>query len=237
MIPRSPTAVFIFAGLVLGTLPAQTIRSSRVNDPNQHVCTDLRSSPYRRHLKYVLAELDLAPGDTVVDIGAGDGWWAQRMAAVVGETGKVNAAEVDEKKIARMRRKFAKIPQIRPYLCPPEGPGLAADSCDLVFLAQTYHHLPKDRVAYLRGLKKAVKPTGRICIIERYPDIAVRNKSHSTAPHELMAAAAKAGWVLLRFELIPNTNHYLTIFVQKELFHLERQQRRRRSGREPSPRS
>ncbi len=67
--------------------------------------------------------------------------------------------------------------------------------------------------------------------------LAVRNKSHSTAPHELMAAAAEAGWVLLRFELIPNTNHYLTMFVQKELFDLERHQRGRRQGRELSPRS
>ena len=59
-------------------------QSTRVTDPNQHVKTLGSGYPYRAKSEYVLRELDLRPGDAVVDIGAGDGWWAERMAALVG---------------------------------------------------------------------------------------------------------------------------------------------------------
>lgn len=205
-------------------------RSSRVADPKQHTTTGTRSSPYRKHRRYIIAELDLKPGDTVVDIGAGDGWWAQRMARGVGANGVVHAAEVSKRKVAQMKRRFTKMPQVKPYLCPLDRPGLPENSCDLAFLAQTYHHLPKDRVAYLRGLKRVIKPTGRLCIIERYLELGERKTTHGTKPNQLLAAAQKSGWVLVRFELLPKTNHYLSMFVQKELFKSERRGRQR--GRE-----
>ena len=207
----------------LGSLPGATStdswRSTRVTDPNQHVRTGTSGYPYRAKSKYVLKELDLKPGDVIVDIGAGDGWWANHMAKFVGDKGIIHASEVEKKKVNRMKEKFTDIPQIKPYLCETDSTNLPENSCELAFLSQTYHHLnPDGRVDYLRHLCKVVKPIGRVCVIEKYSEIATRHKSHGTPLSRLVKQAEEAGWIPVRYELMTGTYHYIAIFVQKDLF-------------------
>lgn len=200
------------------TMPAEWHQSTRVVSPDQHVCTIKGGYPYREKSDYVMRELDLRPGDVVVDIGAGDGWWTERMAELVGPNGKVYAAEVDQKLVDRMLDKYD-TPQIKPYLCETDGTGLPENSCDLAFLSKTYHHLNEDsHVAYLRHLRKVVKLTGRVCIIEKYTAIRGDRKEHAWPPDLLIEQAQEAGWVPVRYELITGTNHYIAFFVQKDLF-------------------
>ena len=207
--------------------------STRITDPKQHGYAEAGRYPFRAQSDYILEQLDLQPGDTVVDIGAGDGWWSERMVKFVGDQGVVHAAEVSERLVDRMQGRFADDPRIKPYLCPTDGTGLPENSCDLAFIAQTYHHLDADgRVRYLRHLKKVLRPTGRFCVVEKHSGISTRSPDHGTHPDELLAVAAKAGWVLVRYELMPRTYHYLAIFAQKEMFSAEppRPRRGRRGG-------
>ncbi len=166
-----------------------------------------------------MKELDLRSGDVVVDIGAGDGWWAERMADVMGREGIVYAAEVKRKLVDKMKEQYAGRPQIRPYLTAKESTQLPNGSCDLAFFSQVYHHLPeKKRVDYLCHLQKVVKGTGRLAIIEKYPTLATRYKTHGTRISSLALQAEQAGWVLVRYQLLPRTYHYLAIFVKRDLF-------------------
>jgi len=125
--------------LILISVPtgtyADTVQSTRVIDPNQYACTGGDGYPYRRKSEYVLKELDLKVGDVVVDIGAGDGWWAEKMAKFIGSEGTIHASEVAQKKVDKMKEKFADLPQIKPYLCPTDSTGLTDNSCDLAFLS------------------------------------------------------------------------------------------------------
>ena len=204
------------------TTPSEWYRSTRVVSPDQHACTGKGGYPYREKSDYVLRELDLRPGDVVVDIGAGDGWWAERMAALVGPKGVIYASEVEQKLVDKMEDRFADVPQVKPYLCKTDSTGLPENSCDLVFLSKTYHHLPSDgHVAYLRHLRKVVKPTGRVCIIEKYPAITGERKEHAWPLSLLIQEAEEAGWFPVRYELMTGTHHYIVIFVQKDLFPVE----------------
>ena len=202
---------------------AESGRSTRVTDPDQHACVVPGGYPYRERADYVLGELDLQPGDVVVDVGAGDGWWTERMAKFVAPEGVVHASEVDQKKVDKMKERLADLPQVKPYLCPTHGTGLPENSCDLAFLSKTYHHLPDDsHVDYWRHLAKVVKPTGRVSVIERHTELSTgRSKAHGWSPGLLAQQAEEAGWILVRYELITGTYHYVAVFVQKHLFPLE----------------
>ena len=194
--------------------------STRVTDEKQHVRKVKGGYPYREKTDYVLWELDLKFGDVVADIGAGDGFWAEKMAKVVGPNGIVYAGEVAQDKVDKMKKRFADVPQVKPYLCPTDGPGLDENTCDLVFLSKTYHHLDKEgQVDYLDDLRSVVKPTGRLVVIEHYQELATgRMKDHSWSPGLLTQQAEQGGWILVRSELITGTHHFMAIFVQKELF-------------------
>lgn len=201
---------------------AESGQGTRVTDPKQHVRTGEVRYPYRGKVQYVFKELDLQGGEVVVDIGAGDGWWSERMAKHVGEEGIIYAAEVDEEKVEKMKDKYADAPQIKPYLTETESTGLAENSCDVAFFSQVYHHLDRNtEVDYLHHLRRVVKPTGRLVVIEKYAEIATRAKSHGTQLSELVKQAEEAGWIPVRCELMTGSYHYIAIFVQRDLFPAE----------------
>ena len=199
---------------------ADSGESTRVTDGEQHACTESGGYPYRSKSDYVLGELDLKPGDVIVDIGAGDGWWAELMAAKIGDEGTIHAAEVAQDKVDQMKKRFADRSQVKPYLCPTDGTGLPENSCDLAFLSKTFHHFDKDgKVEYLRHLLKVVKPTGRLCVIEHHTLLATgKAAEHAWKPGLLMQQAEEAGWITVRYELITGTYHFMAIFVAKDLF-------------------
>ena len=177
-------------------------------------------SGYREAADYVVKRLGLRRRSVVVDIGAGDGWWASKMAEKLGPKGVIHAGEIEQKKVDTMKEKWEAVPQIKPYLCPTDGTGLEENSCDLAFISKTYHHFDKDtNVDYLRHLKKVIRPAGRVVIIERHGDLASgRGKEHSVQPGLLAYQAEQAGWMLLRCELIPGSDHFMATFVKPQDF-------------------
>ncbi len=215
---------------------AESHESTRISDKSQHRRQGSESYPYRAKSNYILKELDLKPGDVLVDIGAGDGAWAEKFAKFVGTSGKIHAAEVEEKKVAKMKEKFADTPQINPYLIKTDGTGLPENSCDIAFFSQAYHHLNKDgHVDYLKGLRKVIKPTGRVVIIEKYTEIGVGAGTHGTRLSRLVRQAEDAGWVPVRLELITGTYHYIAILAQKELFPPEPAKKKKKPSDKPKP--
>ncbi|MHC4582228.1 MAG: class I SAM-dependent methyltransferase [Planctomycetota bacterium] len=221
----------IFLTLIAGpaVVCADSDESTRIVDAGQHALAGGGRNQYRQKSEYVLKELDLREGDIVADIGAGDGWWARQMARFVGAEGAIHAGEIEQKKVDDMKEKCADSPQVKPCLIPLDGTALPENSCDLAFLSKTYHHFNKGgHVDYLRHLHKVVKPTGRLCVIERYRAIpgGARAKEHGWSPGLLMQQAAEADWICVRCELITGTYHFMAIFVQKELFPPEPERRR-----------
>lgn len=116
-----------------------------------------------------IAALNVQPGQLVADIGAGSGYFTLRLARAVGEKGTVFAIDVASGMLDYLRQRLAKerIENVRVLQVPPHDPLLRDGSLDLIFVCNTYHHL-EEREVYLRKLRKALKPNGRLVIIDFY---------------------------------------------------------------------
>jgi ubiquinone/menaquinone biosynthesis C-methylase UbiE len=117
----------------------------------------------------VIQALDLQDGQIVADIGAGSGYFTVRLARAVAPKGMVFAVDTEEGMLDYLRQRLDKeaIQNVRTMLVPPHDPLLVDGSLDLAFLCNTYHHL-EDRDVYLRKLRKALKPTGQLVIVDFY---------------------------------------------------------------------
>lgn len=116
----------------------------------------------------VMDVLGIKPGVAVADIGAGSGWFTVRAARRVGKTDNVYAVEINPSYVRHIRRRAAKekLPNIRTVLGKPDDPKLAPRSVDVVLLLKTYHEIAKP-IALLRKLREAMRPGGRLGIIDK----------------------------------------------------------------------
>ena len=115
----------------------------------------------------VLDALDLRPGQTVCDIGAGPGYFALRAAGRVGKGGRVFAVDVDARILDALRARIEKahVENVTPVLGLGTEPLLPPQSCDVVLIIDVYHHFP-ERPAYLRRLVGLLRAGGRLVAID-----------------------------------------------------------------------
>ena len=111
--------------------------------------------------------LALRPGMTVADIGAGSGYYTVRLARHVGAEGKVYATDIQVGMLSLIQRRAAmeKLTNIVPVLGVPDDPKLPPGSVDLALMVDVYHELAAPQ-AFVRRLREALKPDGRLVLIE-----------------------------------------------------------------------
>ena len=114
-----------------------------------------------------LAIMKVAPGSSVADIGAGSGYFTERLARLVGPTGKVYAADIQAGMLDLIRARLARerISNVSLILSAPADPKLPAQSIDLALMVDVYHEL-HDPQAVLGHLHDALKPGGRLVLVE-----------------------------------------------------------------------
>jgi ubiquinone/menaquinone biosynthesis C-methylase UbiE len=110
----------------------------------------------------VVQALDLKRTQTIADIGAGSGYFARRIAPHVAV---VYAVDVDQKLLAIARAKSPS--NVKTILAAPDDPRLPAGSIDTVFICDVLHHI-ENRPAYYARLAEALKPGGRIVVVDFY---------------------------------------------------------------------
>lgn len=113
----------------------------------------------------VIQALQLKPDAVVADIGAGTGYFATRFARAVPQ-GKVFGvdAEPDMVKYLGDRAKREGLNNLVAVAAEPGNPRLP-EKTDVVILVNTYHHIDK-REAYFRALQNALKPGGRVAVVD-----------------------------------------------------------------------
>lgn len=148
----------------------------------------------------VIQALRLQPGDQVVDLGAGSGYFTFRLAEAVGPTGQVLAIDVDPGMLAYVEEQAQArgLPNIQTILADPDDPKLSTIGLALVFTCNTYHHL-ENRAAYFGRLKPYLRPGGRIAIIDFKPEGWLQALiRHNTPSAVIRREMVEAGYTLER---------------------------------------
>jgi len=130
----------------------------------------------------LLSALELKPGMTVADIGAGTGYYSWRMAQRVGAGGTVYAVDIQPEMIRLLEQQMSKrgAANVKALLGTPTDPGLPPAGIDLALMVDVYHELeyPYEMLA---AIVRALKPGGRLVFVEfRAGDAAVPIKALHT---------------------------------------------------------
>ena len=115
----------------------------------------------------LLRELALKPGMTVMDVGAGTGYYSRRIATMVGPTGTVFAIDV-QPEMVQMLTAIAKRPEfanIKPILGSEKSVALSVGVADVAIIVDVYHELefPSEMLA---SISRALRPGGRVVFVE-----------------------------------------------------------------------
>jgi predicted methyltransferase len=114
----------------------------------------------------VMDALRIAEGSAVADLGAGGGWFTMRLANRVGPNGVVYAEDIQPQMIESIRRRVerAGLRNVVTILGTSLDPRLPAP-VDAVLIVDAYHEMEQP-VVVLRNVARALKPNGRIGILE-----------------------------------------------------------------------
>ena len=131
-------------------------------------------------------------GAVVADIGAGTGYFVSRISATVGPSGTVLAVDSEIAMVRYMKERGAREGwrNVSIIHAQTSDPKLPAAACDCVLIVNTWHHI-EDRVAYAKTVMKALKPGGRLLIVDygKPPKSATGGKQASSSPQGPTSAA------------------------------------------------
>ena len=145
----------------------------------------------------IMDALGVAEGSTVADIGAGAGWFTIQLARRVGPNGTVYAQDVQRQMLEAIRRRVSRegLQNVQTRLGVGSEPNLPLRRFDAILVVDVYDALVEP-VTFLRNLAMALKPGGRLGIVNYKPgrggpgpgpDEGVRVESKTVEQDALMA--------------------------------------------------
>jgi arsenite methyltransferase len=154
----------------------------------------------------IMDAVHVADGSTVADIGAGAGWFTIRLAQRVGPKGMVYAQDVQRLMLDAIKRRVQRegLENITTVQAHGNDPNLPANTLDAILMVDAYQEVD-NRVVYLRNLANALKPTGRIGIVNWKPGRGGPgpDASERVAQSVVETDAAAAGLKVLDHEDLP----------------------------------
>jgi ubiquinone/menaquinone biosynthesis C-methylase UbiE len=157
--------------------------------------------------RMLLEALELKPGQTVCDLGCGNGFYTLELARRVGPEGTVYAVDIQPEmlRLLVVRARQAKLFNIRPVLGTVMDPRLPSGEVDLVFCVDVYHEFSHPELMLAR-IRESLRPTGQIVLAEfRGEDPAVPIKPlHKMTKAQVKRELEPNGFTLVReFDKLP----------------------------------
>lgn len=163
---------------------------------------------------YIMDALGIGEGSTVADVGAGGGWFTTRLARRVGPNGLVYAQDVQSQMLESIARRVQRenLRNVRTVLGTALDPRLPVGTLDAALMVDAYHEF-EHPLQVLRALARALKPAGRLGIVDYKLDVSGPGPppDDRVSQAAVINAAEAAGLRLLTQDTsLPY--HYLLIF-------------------------
>jgi len=191
--------------------PAQTHHRGREIAQTMHYTGApwlVRESRQREEdCRLLLKSLGVRPGQTICDMGCGNGFYTLQLAKLVGPKGLVYAVDIQPEMLQMLARNAAeaRLTNVRPVLGTPVDPRLPAGRIDMVLCVDVYHEFSHPE-AMLARIRESLADDGRLVLAEfRGEDPAVPIKPlHKMTKAQVRAELEPAGFTVVReFDRLP----------------------------------
>ncbi len=163
----------------------------------------------RREAETVMDQAAITEGMTVADIGAGEGYYTVRLAARVGEDGRVLAQDIDDAVLRRLgsRVERDRLDNVSVARGGFDDPGLPPDSFDRIFMVHMYHEITEP-YAFIWRMRPALREGGQVIVV----DVDRPADQHGINPQLLFCEFERVGYRLVEFVRKPQIAGYYAQF-------------------------
>jgi len=171
--PHGPSWLILCVLLTAGLQPAELLAQRNSRDDWQRVPD-------------VIAALAVSEGSRVADVGAGDGYFTEHLSLEVGPTGRVFAVDVSDRALRNLRRLVENDGLVNVEVVRGEydDPKLPTEVLDAVLVVNAYHEMTEHE-AMLAGMLRALKPGGRLVMLDHVPSDPSETRDEQISDHDI----------------------------------------------------
>jgi predicted methyltransferase len=197
--------LLVFLLCALATLFVFNTAYSALNTISRLDMVEAERDRWQRPSEVVQA-LDLRPGNVVVDLGCGSGYFTLKLSLAVSDGGRVVAEDIRKLPLVflwfrTVRRRAHNVTILHGE---PDDPHLPA-RVNAVLIANTYHEFTDSRPILVR-VHQALVSAGQLVVVDREPKPA--DIGH-TGDHEIPAARVENELRQAGFEIVSRRDHFI----------------------------
>ena len=163
----------------------------------------------RGEAETVMDQAAITEGMTVADIGAGEGYYTVRLAARVGDQGRVLAQDIDDGALRRLgsRVERERLDNVSVITGGIDDPNLPPNSFDRIFMVHMYHEITEP-YAFIWRMRPALREGGQVIVV----DVDRPTDQHGINPQLLFCEFERVGYRLVEFIRKPQIAGYYAQF-------------------------
>jgi protein-L-isoaspartate O-methyltransferase len=157
----------------------------------------------------VMRLAEVAPGMSIADVGAGEGYYTVRLAPLVGPRGRVLAQDIVPGTRDRLAQRVQRegLDNVAVMLGQPANPLLPARSFDRIFLVHMYHEVTEP-YEFLWHLREGLKDGGLVVVVDADRPV----KRHGMEPRQLVCEFAALGLSPVKATRLSGSDAYFAAF-------------------------
>jgi ubiquinone/menaquinone biosynthesis C-methylase UbiE len=149
----------------------------------------------------VLEVVGVKPGMVIGEPGAGKGYYTFKLAKKVGPAGKIYANDIEQYLLDDLKEKCKKkkVDNVVTVMGEENDPKFPDGQMDMVFMSYVFHHLDNP-VAFMKNLKRSLKPDAPVVILEQDPAKSDDAPGHFLDKKKILRKMERAGYQLVKLE-------------------------------------